>query len=117
LLAGLLITGNAGAVSADGDWTGHASLMIGNTWLGDSEWGSLDSQEAYGLEIDFRCRHWPVNIAIDFVGWSKEEDALVPGTGRVIRQSADIFELDLGVRKVWDQGPFSTRLSVEESPW
>lgn len=58
------------------------------------------------LEVGFRCGHWPVNIAIDFVGWSKEEDALVPGTGRVIRQSADIFELDLGVRKVWDQGPF-----------
>ena len=105
LLAGF-VPGIAGAASAEGDWTGHANFLIGQSFLDDGKWGSLDHQDAYGLEIDFRNRHWPVNIAIDLVGCSKEEDSLVPGTGRVIRQSADISELDLGVRKVWDQGPF-----------
>lgn len=105
LLAGLA-TGIAGTASADGDWTGHASLMIGQTYLDDGKWGALDRPEAYGLEIDFRNRRWPVNIAIDLVGSSKEEDSLVPGTGRVIRQSADISELDLGIRKIWDEFAF-----------
>lgn len=105
LVAGL-VTGFAGTASAAGDWTGHVNFMIGQSYLGDGKWGSLDRQEAFGLEIDFRNRDWPVNIAIDLVGSSKEEDSLVPGSGRVIRQSADISELDLGVRKLWDQGPF-----------
>lgn len=101
-----LVAGIAGTASAAGDWTGHVNFMIGQSYLGDGKWGSLDRQDAFGLEIDFRNRDWPVNIAIDMVGCTKEEDSLVPGTGRVIRQSADISELDLGVRKFLDQGPF-----------
>ena len=104
-LLAVLVPGISGTASAEGGWTGHVNFMLGQSYLDDGKWGSLDRQDAFGLKIDFRNRDWPVNIAVDMVGCTKEEDSLVPGTGRVIRQSADISELDLGVRKFWDQGP------------
>jgi opacity protein-like surface antigen len=41
-----------------------------------------------------------------------QEDSLVPGAGRVTRVSAEISELHLGVRKVWDRDLFFRPFAV-----
>jgi len=84
---------------------GHVNLFLGQTNLRSGDWAPLEQQNAYGLEIDFRKWSWPFHIAIDAIGSDKEEDLLVPGTGRVVRHSAEVSELDLGVRKYWDHRP------------
>jgi len=105
LFPSVLLCSTSEPVFAEGDWTGHVNFFLGQTYLRSSDWAPVERQDAYGLEIDFRKREWPFNIAIDVIGSDQEEDSLVSRTGRVVQNSAEISELDLGVRKYWDQNP------------
>jgi len=103
LFPSVLLCSNSDPAFAVGDWTGHVNFFLGQTYLRSSDWAPVERQNAYGLEIDFRKREWPFNIAIDVIGSDQEEDSLVSGTGRVVQDSAEISELDLGIRKYWEQ--------------
>lgn len=105
LFPSVLLCSTSGAAFAAGEWTGHVNFFLGQTYLRSSDWAPVERQDAYGLEIDFRKREWPFNIAIDVIGSDQEEDSLVSGTGRVVQNSAEVSELDLGIRKYWDQNP------------
>jgi len=105
LFAATLLCSTSSPVLAEGDWTGHINFFLGQTYLSSGDWAPVERQDAYGLEIDFRKRWWPFNIAVDLIGSEQQEDSLVPGTGRVVQNYADISELDLGIRKYWDDGP------------
>lgn len=106
LFPAVLLCPLSSPVFAQGDWTGHVNFFLGQTSLRSGDWAPVERQNAAGLEIDFRKRWWPFNIAIDVVGSEKQEDSLVPGTGRIVLHSAEVSELDLGIRKYWDNRPF-----------
>jgi opacity protein-like surface antigen len=83
-------------IAAENDWSGHASLLFGSKNLDSKDWaGSTDKQGSGGIMIDFKKNSWPVSIAVDLIGSAEEK--LTNG----IKQEAEIAEVDLGLRKIW----------------
>ncbi len=81
-----------GLAIADG--RGDVTFIFGTKLLDDGEWGSLDEQDAYGVEFSWGDESWPFLIAIDFLS-SNDEQGNLEGTTR---------EIDVGVRKIWERG-------------
>jgi opacity protein-like surface antigen len=59
----------------------------------------VENHGELGLKLDFRQQTWPVNIAIDFLYSFGEDDLLG------INLEGETFEINFGVRKIWDQDP------------
>lgn len=98
LLSGLLTFGRvASAAGPAGEWTGNFNLFVGQKSLDEDDWAPVEDQLEVGVEVDFRQKAWPVNIAVDFL-YSSDEADLFPG----IEAEGKTWELDLGVRKIWD---------------
>jgi len=81
---------------AAGEWTGNANLLLGVKFLDEIDWDPLDEQAEAGIDIDFRRREWPVNLAVAFV-YSMDEDD-VDG----VDLDGSTAELRLGIRKIWE---------------
>jgi opacity protein-like surface antigen len=80
-------------------WTGNVNLFLGAKALDEDDWEPVDEQDEWGIEVDFKQKSWPVSIAIDFLYGS--DDGTLWGT----EFESETSELNLGVRKIWDQFP------------
>jgi hypothetical protein len=76
------------------DSRGDVNFIFGTKLLDDGEWGSLDEQDAYGVEVSWGDESWPFLIATDYLV-SNDEQGIFEGT---------TTELDVGVRKIWEKG-------------
>ncbi len=94
-LCACLLLPAAASAADDSGWTGNVNLALGGKSLDHSDWGTLDTQPSIAAELDFRKVSWPVNIAVDFL-YSSDDDTLF------IHREASTWELDLGVRKVFE---------------
>ena len=83
-------------------WTGHTSYIIGYKKL-SSDWAPADNQFEFGLiDVDFKRKHWPVSIAGQvLLSYSSKIPELVSSRG----DFSGTYELNLGLRKVWDSRP------------
>ncbi|MCI0526224.1 MAG: outer membrane beta-barrel protein [Nitrospira sp.] len=86
------------ALAQEGAWTGNVNAFLGAKSLDEDDWEPVEDHAELGLKLDFRQRAWPVNIAIDFMFSFDEEDLLG------VNIEGETFEVNLGVRKIWDQG-------------
>ena len=77
------------------EWSGNINLFLGGKSLDSDDWGDLDEQATLGVLVDFKPNHWPVSIALDFLGSSDEVNQLDT------KLEASAFEFDVGVRKIW----------------
>ncbi|MBI5406860.1 MAG: outer membrane beta-barrel protein [Nitrospirae bacterium] len=91
--------------SAQGVWTGNINVLLGAKALDKDDWEPADEQGEFGIEIDFREKNWPVNIAIDLLGATGEGTALEPFTGMFAKLESTTSEFNVGVRKIWEQYP------------
>jgi len=92
----LLGTLSTSVFAAEDDWSGHASLLFGQKSLKSEDWkDSGKNQDSGGLITDFKKESWPVSIAIDLIGASKEKTT----SGK--HYEGTTAELDLGLRKIW----------------
>jgi hypothetical protein len=90
------------------DWTGNLNVFLGVKVLDEDEWDPVEEQDELGIKVDFKHQGWPVSIVIDYLSSSGEETALMfdPQLGTVeFDIEGEISELNLGVRKIWDQSP------------
>lgn len=85
------------AFSQEGAWKGNVNFFLGGKTLDSDDWGSLDNQGEYGIEMDLRKTTWPVSVALDILA-SADEDDDTPG----LKNEALTSEIDLGIRKIWD---------------
>lgn len=95
--------------------TGRGGLYFGKKALKHSDWGRLDSQAAWGIDLDVKDTSWPVWATVGYVS-SRDEDTLItyaPFTTAEI--SGKTSEIQLGVKK--DFFPIhKVRLSVAGGP-
>lgn len=98
LISIITIAGFKTSAYGQSDWTGNVNFFLGAKALED-EWEPTEEQTEFGVEIDFRQKDWPVNIAIDISGASGE------GSIGIFDYESRTSELNIGVRKIWDKSP------------
>jgi hypothetical protein len=79
-----------GRLWAAQDWTGNVNLLLGIKYFDNVVWDSAGQLET-GIDVDFRHKSWPVNIAL---GISGAYDLDVSTT-----------EYRIGVRKIFEATP------------
>ena len=87
------------AYAQQGSWTGNINAFLGAKALDETDWEPVDEHGEIGFKVDFKQRSWPVSIAIDFL-FSSGDDTLLG-----VDFEGETSELNLGVRKIWDQFP------------
>lgn len=93
------ISGVSFAFAEQDAWTGNANILLGGKTLDEDDWEPAERQGEFGIEIDFRKKDWPINIAIDLLGAAGEE------TEGFTKRESRTSEFNIGVRKVWGQFP------------
>jgi hypothetical protein len=83
--------------------TGNVNVVVGQRLLND-DWDPLERQGQLGIDFDIRRQDWPVNLAF---GVSRSHDDsrfsfVAPGVSRRVKVEADLVQLDLGVKKLYD---------------
>lgn len=86
-------------------WTGNINGFIGAKLLDGEDWAPVDEQGEIGLEIDLRQQGWPVNIAVDYFYAEDDTGSFDSTLGTVSTVESTTYELDIGVRYIWDGYP------------
>ena len=97
---------SASVASAQDQWTGNINVFFGQKNLDKDDWEPVEEQNEFGVEIDFREKKWPVNIAVDILRSQTEEtftdfDPLIGPYNA--KATASTMEFNIGVRKIWDE--------------
>ena len=84
----------------------NINFLLGRKFLDKDDWPVGDNQGTFAIQSTFGPKKWPVSIAIDAVGSGHFEEGHKLGDN--IKLSQDLvqstFELDVGVRKIWQVG-------------
>jgi len=113
LLAPCLLATGVALAAPPQDWTGNVNLVFGTNML-ENDWDPVDNQASFGVLLDFRRPHWPLNLAVDLLfSWDDDsETVFIPGPGVVnVDVTGRTTELDLGVRKLWEDFPYVNNLT------
>jgi opacity protein-like surface antigen len=78
------------------EFTGNVNFLLGQKSLKSEDWEPLEDQLAFAVLVDFKQDHWPVSIALDFLG-SYDEQTIAS-----IKFEGMTSEFDAGVRKIWE---------------
>jgi len=77
--------------------TGNINIFLGSKTLDSNDWStSFQDQDEFGILFDVRGENWPVNLAIDLLGSSKQIDYVDGYT------TVSTSELDFGARKIFN---------------
>ena len=101
-------------VKDDSRWTGNINVGGGLKYLNVEQWKALSGisdQTEMRIATDIRQRKWPINIALDFsYAFSPEvfDDWWGIGMG-IQKQNITIYEMNVGVRKIFDFRLYSVR--------
>lgn len=95
------------ASAQQGGWTGNINAFLGAKALEEEDWAPVDEHGELGIEIDFRPRSWPINIAVDYLSSESDNELLFDPFLRVVEFEAETSELNIGVRKIWDRFPYA----------
>ncbi len=103
LLAPCLLAAGAALAAPPPEWTGNINVALGIKAMED-DWEPVDDQTSFGFLLDFRRPEWPVNLAVDLLFSWEEENATVGSPIGPVRAEVDgsTTELDIGVRKLWE---------------
>jgi opacity protein-like surface antigen len=94
------------ATSYAQSWTGNVNVFLGAKNLDSDDWAPADDHGEVGLLVDFKRDTWPVSVAIDLLNSSGDDTAFDPFTGVAFDFEAETTELNVGVRKIWDQSAY-----------
>jgi opacity protein-like surface antigen len=107
LICGIVIAilGIVPAASHAQSWTGNVNVFLGVKNLDSDDWAPADDHGELGLLVDFKQETWPVSLAIDLLDSYGDDTVIDPFTGAAFKFEAETRELNVGVRKIWDQFP------------
>jgi opacity protein-like surface antigen len=86
---------------AHAESTGQVNFFLGTKFLDSGDWDPVDDQGEFGVVMTFGRPDWPVHIAADLLGSTREAEIVDPTVGERPDATGSTFELDLGVRKIW----------------
>jgi opacity protein-like surface antigen len=95
MLAVILVLFVTNAYAQESTYTGNVNFLLGQKSLESDDWSPLEDQFAFAVLVDFKQAHWPVSIALDFLGSYDEQTQLG------IKLEGTTSEFDAGVRKIW----------------
>lgn len=78
------------------EWTGNINFTLGAKALDDDDWEPVEDQGEFGINVDFRQKDWPVNIAVALNGAGSED------TIEGVDVESVTSELRFGVKKIWE---------------
>jgi hypothetical protein len=81
---------------------GDINFILGQKQLDEEQWGQASDQGEFGILASFGGEKWPVDIATDMI--FSGHTFQVPGEDSPVELFSMTFELDLGVRKIWEHG-------------
>ena len=85
------------------DWTGNVNLSLGGEKsLDEDDWAPIEDQDEMGILVDFKKNSWPLSLAMDFLQSEDSKLALDPLSGLLFSLSGKTREVNLGVRKIWE---------------
>lgn len=91
-------------------WTGNLNLGVGLKFLDEEEWAATSQQKEFRLAFDIRQRRWPINFALDFMySMSEQAYAYVEARDEYAKYNTTSYEINAGVRKIFDQKLYSMR--------
>ena len=93
---------SASVATAQDQWTGNIDMFLGQKNLDKDDWEPVEEQGEFGIEVDFREKDWPVNIAIDVLASSDDQSIIDPFFGQVDLEGKTT-EFNIGIRKIWDE--------------
>jgi opacity protein-like surface antigen len=96
LIAAVLAISGSSSVLLAGDWSGNVNAFLGVKMLDKDDWEPLEEQSEVGILFDIGKNGWPVNILIESMYSTQDEDA-GPGT----ENEVTTIEAIIGVRKIW----------------
>lgn len=71
---------------------GNVNFVLGSRSMSDDDnWGDLDTQDAFGVNVDFGVADWPVRLVVGAHGSSKDKHDVEGSVG----------EASFGVMKLW----------------
>jgi opacity protein-like surface antigen len=80
-------------------WHGAVRLFFGAKELDEDDWGPVESQGEFAILTNFGADDWAVDLALDLRFAASEEESVL---GLDVTSSS--WELNVGVRKVFDTG-------------
>ena len=86
---------SSGQARAAQEWTGNINFTLGAKALDDDDWEPVEDQGEFGINVDFRQKDWPVNIAVALIGAGAED------TYEGMDVESVTSELRFGVKKIW----------------
>ena len=96
----------------DSHWTGNINVGGGLKFLDKTQWegaANVTDQTEIRLASDLRQRKWPINVALDFsYAFAPEVYRDYADVG-VVKQTIVTYELNAGVRKIFDFRLYSVR--------
>lgn len=78
--------------------SGNVNVFIGGKSLSESDWGYLDQQSEFGVQVDIKEHEWPISMALNFLGSSDVE------RDRNVDTYGSTSETQLGIKKIWEIG-------------
>ncbi|GEM_PF-3484875 len=99
----------------DSRWTGNINIGGGQKYLNAAEWeevAGITDQTEIRIATDIRQRKWPINIALGAsYAWAPEifQVRTNNGVGDTAKQSIITYEVNVGVRKIFDFKLYSVR--------
>ena len=102
-IPGLLLFATT-SMAQQGGWTGNINVFLGAKALDEDDWAPVDEHSEIGIELDFRPKSWPVNIAVDYLFSKSDKESFIdPSSLIVFDMEAETSELNIGIRKIWEQ--------------
>jgi hypothetical protein len=99
-----LVAPSPSTVAADPD--GHVNFFVGQKALDSDDWNPADKQPELGVVMTFGRSDWPVEIALDVLRSTKEDDYVDWGLWNLgtAKFTGATLEIAPGIRKVWNLG-------------
>lgn len=80
-----------------GEFPGHIDILLGKKQLDKDKWRSIENPIEFGLNLDFRKKHWPVNMIFGILYSQKSNTIYSYSYNR--RVEGQIIEFHQGLRK------------------
>jgi hypothetical protein len=87
-------------IVASAETTGRGGLYFGSKSLNHSDWGNLDSQGAWGINLDVKDTTWPLWITGSYL-YSSDEETVITSASPLTTHDIEgkTSEIHLGVKK------------------
>jgi len=106
----MVLAASAAPVAAKpGEFEAEVNFIVGLKSLDGEDWAPVEDQQMFAAEMSWGTTDFPVYFVSDVIGTATQEDtpSFDPLFGPFsVTTTGTTFEMDFGVRKIWEVGTF-----------